>query len=464
MTLPNPIHMIGIGGAGMAGLAEILKRQGYTVSGSDLSNNAMTLKLNDLGIAIYPSHQPSNVKNAGLVIYSSAINEDNPEWQAATQSHCQIMHRAEAMGALLSEYYTIAVTGTHGKTTTSALLSSALLHVNRDPSFIIGGYLYDVASHAHLGQSKYFVVEADESDASFLKLPCTTAVITNIDQDHMETYGFDLEALKRAFVQFINQLPENGLAILCLDDPICQQILPSIQRPILTYGLHAQADIKAANYHQHNTENYFQLIMPGGRQLPVTLNLPGRHNMRNALAVIAVCYHLGIPENRLTEAFQHFKGVGRRFQRLGHITLNSKQAEVIEDYAHHPKEINALLTATKEAWPKRRLIAVFQPHRYSRTQSLWCDFIDCFSQGNTDVVIGLPIYGAGEPVSQQVTTEKLIQAVATRAKHSYYASTVAHLKQYLSQNMAGDDIILMIGAGSITQIAHDMVESESITL
>lgn len=455
------VHFVGIGGVGMAGIAEVLLRQGYTVSGSDLSDNALTQWLRVMGAVIYRNHHPDHIKNADVIVRSSAVDQDNPELLAARQSRIPIVARAEMLGELMRFRYGIAVAGTHGKTTTTSLATSILAEAGLDPTFVIGGRLNSVGSNARLGRGHYLVAEADESDASFLYLKPMISVVTNIDQDHMGTYKNDFEKLKATFIEFLHRLPFYGLAVLCIDDPIVREILPQLSRPVLTYGLTADADFKTRHYTQSGIQTQFVVERPKGLPLlPITLNLPGRHNVLNALAAIAIASELRVPDQAISDALRHFAGIGRRFQLYGDFTLaNGGQVTLVDDYGHHPREIAATLQAARESWPDRRLVMVYQPHRYTRTRDLFNDFCDVLSL--PDNLLLLDVYSAGEERIPGADSETLAKAIQKRGKLTpIYAEHTHMLPSLLERELRGNDVLLMQGAGNIGAIAAKLAATD----
>ncbi|MDX1698132.1 MAG: UDP-N-acetylmuramate--L-alanine ligase, partial [Thiohalobacterales bacterium] len=389
------VHFIGIGGAGMSGIAEVLHNLGYTVSGSDVRENAVTVRLQAMGITISIGHATGNVADCDVVVVSTAIPEDNPEIVAARERRIPVVPRAEMLAELMRFRYGIGVAGTHGKTTTTSLIASLLAEGGLDPTFVIGGQLNSAASHAQLGAGHYLVAEADESDASFLYLQPSMAVVTNIDADHLPTYAGDFGRLRRTFIEYLHHLPFYGLAVLCLDDAEIQAILGEVTRPVVTYGIDSDADVTATDIAQEGAQTHFVVRRSGhAAGLPVTLNLPGRHNVLNALAAIAVATELGVPDAAIQAALAGFQGIGRRFHIAGEIATPAGNVLLIDDYAHHPREIAPTLAAVRAGWPGRRLVVVFQPHRYSRTHDLFDDFIQVLS--SADVLVLGEVYPAGE--------------------------------------------------------------------
>lgn len=455
------IHFVGIGGVGMAGIAEVLLRQGYAVSGSDLSDNALTQWLRVMGAVIYRGHDAAHVEGADVIVRSSAVDWTNPEFEAARRMRIPIVPRAEMLGELMRFRYGIAVSGTHGKTTTTSLATSILAEAALDPTFVIGGRLNSAGSNARLGRGHYLVAEADESDASFLYLKPMISIVTNIDQDHMSTYGNDFEQLKATFIKFLHRLPFYGLAVMCIDDPIVREIMPDVSRPIVTYGMTPDADFRTLSYKQKGMQTQFVVERPKGQTpLEVTLNLPGRHNVLNALAAIAVASELKIQDQIIVSALSHFAGIGRRFQVYGDYTLSQGgQVTLVDDYGHHPREIAATIQAARETWPERRLVMVYQPHRYTRTRDLFKDFCEVLSL--PDELILLDIYSAGEAVIPGAEGTTLAAAIAQRGSVKPVFVDKHHtLPEIFSRELRDGDILLMQGAGNIGAIAASLAASE----
>jgi UDP-N-acetylmuramate--alanine ligase len=446
------IHFVGIGGAGMGGIAEVLLTEGYEVSGSDLNENAMTDRLRSRGASIMIGHTEKNILGADVVVRSTAISEDNPELIAAKQARIPIVPRAVMLAELMRFRYGIAIAGTHGKTTTTSLVTSLLAEGKLDPTFVIGGLLNSAGTNAHLGASPYLVAEADESDASFLYLKPMISVITNIDADHMSTYDGDFSRLKKTFLNFLHHLPFYGLAVLCLDDPVIRELTPEISRPFVTYGFSEDADFRAIEFHQEGIKNYFMVKRPNKTDLSVTLNLAGQHNVLNALASIAVATELKISDEAICAALANFSGVGRRFQICGNLDLEQGNALVIDDYGHHPREIAVTLQAARTAWPSKRLVMAFQPHRYTRTRDLFEDFARVLSE--VDVLLLLDIYPAGEAPIAGADGRSLCRNIRQRGRVDPIfierGESLTHALQGVLQN---GDILLLQGAGDIGSMA-----------
>ena len=454
------VHFVGIGGVGMAGIAEVLLRQGYTVSGSDLLDNTLTQWLRVMGAVIYRGHDASHIKNADVLVRSSAVDWSNPEFEAARKARIPIVPRAEMLGELMRFRYGIAIAGTHGKTTTTSLTTSILAEAGLDPTFVIGGQLNSIGSHARLGRGHYLVAEADESDASFLYLKPVISIVTNIDQDHMGTYQGDFERLKATFIDFLHRLPFYGLTVLCIDDPVVREILSQVSRPMVTYGLTDEADFKTLNYRQSGMQTEFVVERPKGlSSLPVTLNLPGRHNVLNALAAIAVASELKVQDKAITDALLHFAGIGRRFQIYGDFSLNKGgQVTLVDDYGHHPREIAATLQAARESWPDRRLVMIYQPHRYTRTRDLFSDF--CHVLSLPDKLMLLDVYAAGEAYIQGADGITLANEIKKRGQiEPIFVERHEQLPQFIERELQSGDILLMQGAGNIGAIAACLAAS-----
>ncbi|EKD55305.1 MAG: hypothetical protein ACD_60C00015G0013 [uncultured bacterium] len=451
------IHFVGVGGVGMAGIAEVLLSQGYHVSGSDLSDNALTKRLRSIGAAIYQGHEAGYVEHADVIVRSSAVTMDNPELVAARHQHIPIVQRAEMLGELMRFRYGIAIAGTHGKTTTTSLTTSILAEEGMDPTFVIGGRLNSAGSNARLGTGRYLVAEADESDASFLYLKPMISVVTNIDADHMATYHDNFSELRQAFIDFLHRLPFYGLAVLCIDDPVVKNILSEVSRPFVTYGFTEDADFQALSISQIGTQTRFKVKRPNGMSiLAINLNLPGKHNVLNALAAIAVASELKISDRAIQSALEKFAGIGRRFQIYGDFALPAGgTVTLVDDYGHHPREIAATLQAARHSWPKKRLVMVYQPHRYTRTRDLFQEFCDVLSQ--PDVLLLLDIYSAGEDPILGAEGATLAKAIEERGiitpifvgQHKALAETLRNI-------LREGDILLMQGAGNIGGLASHL--------
>ena len=448
------IHFIGVGGAGMSGIAEVLFNLGYTISGSDLSDSSTLRRLAALGIQTHVGHSADNVKSADAVVTSTAVKADNPEVLVARSRHIPVVPRAVMLAELMRMKQGIAIAGTHGKTTTTSLVASVLAEAGLDPTFVIGGRLNSAGTNAKLGTGDYIVVEADESDASFLNLLPVMSVVTNIDADHMETYGHDFEKLKSAFVEFLHRMPFYGTAIVCSDDPGVKSIVDQLARPVTTYGLEEGAQIRAIEVRADNGKMHFTVQRRNGvvlPDLPIVLNLPGLHNVLNALAAISVAVELGVDDAAMQRALTHFKGVGRRFQRYGEVKL-LKQAgsfTLIDDYGHHPVEMAATLAAARGAFPGRRLVLAFQPHRYSRTRDCFEDFVSVISQG-ADTVLLSEVYAAGEAPIVAADGRSLSRALRVAGKiEPVFIDKIEAMAQAIFENAKDGDIVICMGAGTI---------------
>ncbi|MGB2681559.1 MAG: UDP-N-acetylmuramate--L-alanine ligase [Candidatus Competibacter sp.] len=451
------IHFVGIGGAGMSGIAEVLLNLGYNVSGSDLRASPVTARLEQLGAIFRQGHLAEHVAGCDVVVISSAVAEDNPEVTAARAARVPVVPRAEMLAELMRFRYGIAVAGTHGKTTTTSLITSLLAEGGLDPTFVIGGRLNSAGANARLGGGRYLVAEADESDASFLFLQPMVSVVTNIDADHLPTYGGDFERLRETFIEFLHHLPFYGLAVLCTDDPQVRAILPRVSRPVLTYGTSEDCDARATDIAQEGLRTRFLAHLPNLKSpLPITLNLPGRHSVLNALAALAIAHELGVSETAIRRALQNFQGIGRRFQQHGEVALpDGGRAAVMEDYGHHPREIQAVLAALRGAWPQRRVVLAFQPHRYSRTQDLFDDFALVLSE--VDSLILLEVYPAGEKPIPGADGRSLSRAIRARGKvQPVFVERTADLPAVLPRLLRDGDLVLLMGAGDIGSMAAQL--------
>lgn len=453
------IHFVGVGGTGMSGIAEVLSNLGYTVSGSDIKSTSVTERLAKQGVHIYIGHRKENVIDADVVVTSSAVDRENVEVAAAIENRITVIPRAEMLAELMRFRFGIAIAGTHGKTTTTSLTASILAEGGLDPTFVIGGRLNSAGSNAKLGLGQYLVAEADESDASFLHLQPMISVVTNIDQDHMQTYGGSYQRLKETFLEFLHHLPFYGLAVLCLDDPGVKEILPEIAKPIITYGIDEDADVRAIDIKQDGMQTHFSVIRKGNETpLNVSLNMPGWHNMLNALASIAIADYLDVDDQAIVTSLKSFQGVGRRFQVNGELAIEEGSITLVDDYGHHPKEIEATLEALQQAWPSRRKVIIFQPHRYSRTRDLFEDFVSVLS--TADVLILLDIYSAGEVEIQGVNGQTLSMAIRTRGQvDPVFVKDRENLEMILAGIVKADDVLLTMGAGNVGQIATELPEN-----
>ncbi len=451
------IHFVGIGGVGMSGIAEVLHNLGYQVSGSDLRDNPTTRRLRDLGIAVLTGHAPGHVNGSDVVVVSSAVQDTNPEVIAAREGRIPVIRRAEMLAELMRFRHGVAVAGTHGKTTTTSLIASLLATGGLDPTYVIGGRLTSSGSHAALGGSRYLVAEADESDASFLHLQPVTAVVTNIDADHMSTYGGDFKSLKNVFVEFLYHLPFYGLAVVCVDDPGIRQILPYISKPLVTYGIDHEADFRANEIEPDGLKTHFTVARGAEHDwLRVTLNLPGRHNVLNALAAIAVASELGVDRDDIASGLAQFQGIGRRCEVFEDVSIAGKRVTIVDDYAHHPTEISAILQAVREAFPARRLIVVFQPHRYTRTRDLFDDF--CRVLSGLEVLIVLEVYAAGESPIPGADSRALCRCIRLRGRtEPVLAESRESVPGILDGAVQDNDVLLILGAGDVGMLGQELV-------
>lgn len=447
------IHFVGIGGAGMSGIAEVMINLGYEVSGSDQRESGVTLRLARLGAKICLGHLAEQVQDVDAVVISSAVKESNPEVAAARELRIPVVPRAEMLAEIMRFHYGIAVAGTHGKTTTTSLVTSILAEAGLDPTFVIGGRLNSAGANARLGEGEYLVAEADESDASFLYLQPMLAVVTNIDADHMTTYGGDFNRLRGTFLEFLHHLPFYGMAVLCIDDEEIQGLLPEITRPISTYGFSEGADVRATGVSQEGLKTHFTVHAAAlDEPVKVTLNLPGSHNVLNALAAIAVALELNVDSHSIQHALDSFEGIGRRFQTRGDCQIDGKRVMLVDDYAHHPSEVAATLQAVRDGWPERRLVLAFQPHRYTRTQEQFDDFVQVLSK--VDLLVLTEVYAAGEEPILGATSRDLSRAIRTRGQvDPIFLEPVEDLPALLKDLLRDGDIVLTLGAGSIGAIA-----------
>ncbi len=456
------IHFVGIGGAGMGGIAEVLANEGYQISGSDVMPNAVTEYLSTLGASIKFSHSAENIAGASVIVVSTAIGSDNPELIAAREARIPIIRRAEMLAELMRFRHGIAISGTHGKTTTTAMVASIYAEAGLDPTFVNGGVVKAAGSHARLGHSRYLIAEADESDASFLHLQPMAAIVTNIEAEHMDTYQGDFENLKQTFVNFLHNLPFYGWAVMCADDEVIRELIPSIGRQVTTYGFSKDADVRIENYQQQGAQGHFTLIRHGKPPLQIMLNAPGYHNALNAAAAVTVATEDGIADDAILSALVGFQGTGRRFDTLGEFPLQladgtTGSALLIDDYGHHPTEVDATIKAARAGWPDKQLVMIFQPHRYTRTRDLYDDFVRVLSQ--VDVLLMLDVYPAGEPPIPGADSRSLCRTIRNRGRvdpilvsdHNAVAATLA-------PTLSGNDLILVQGAGNVGRVARTLAE------
>ena len=456
------IHFVGIGGAGMSGIAEVLFNLGYTISGSDLSDSTVLRRLNGLGIHTCIGHAAQNIAGADAVVTSTAVQQDNPEVVAAREKRIPVVPRALMLAELMRLKQGIAIAGTHGKTTTTSLVTSVLAEAGLDPTFVIGGRLNSAGANAKLGSGDYIVVEADESDASFLNLLPVMAVVTNIDADHMETYGHDFGNLKKAFVDFLHRMPFYGTAVLCTDNPAIREILPLVTCPVTSYGFGEDAQVRAVDVRAVDGEMHFTVQRRNGvtlPDLPIVLSLPGDHNVLNALSAIAIAVELNIPDAAVQKALAEFTGVGRRFQRYGELpTSDGGRFTLIDDYGHHPVEMEATLAAARGAFPGRRLVLAFQPHRYTRTRDCFEDFVKVIGQG-ADTVLLAEVYAAGEAPIVAADGRSLARALRVAGKvEPLFVDDIANLPQTIASSVRGGDVVICMGAGSIGAVPGKVVD------
>lgn len=449
------IHFVGIGGAGMGGIAEVLLNEGYQISGSDIGENQVVKRLSKFGADITIGHASENVDGASVIVVSTAISEDNPELIAAKSARIPVVRRAEMLAELMRFRHGIAIAGTHGKTTTTSLIASIFAQGQLDPTFVIGGLLNSAGTNARLGSSRYLVAEADESDASFLHLQPMVSVITNIAADHMETYQGDFEKLKDTYIEFLHNLPFYGLAVVCIDNPVVRELLPRISRQVITYGFSEDADIRAANYQQDGGISYFTVEIDGQPPLDMSVNLPGQHNVLNALAGVAVAKDEGVNDEAICQALGEFAGIGRRFEQLGDLSTNEGNMVLVDDYGHHPSEVKATILAMRTGWPDKRLVMVFQPHRYSRTRDLYEDFVEVLSE--VDCLFLLDVYSAGESPITSADSKSLARSIRQRGQvEPIYVSDVDMLPALLAAQLQDNDMVITQGAGNIGALARDL--------
>lgn len=452
------IHFIGIGGVGMGGIAEVLLNLGYQVTGSDIAENSLIKHLRTLGATVWIGHSPDYLAGADVVVVTTAVSEDNVELHAAREQRIPVVPRAEMLAELMRFSYGIAVAGTHGKTTTTSLIAALLSEGELDPTFVIGGRLNSAGSNARLGTGRYLVAEADESDASFLYLQPMIAVVTNVDDDHMATYDGDFDKLKATFIEFLHHLPFYGLAVMCIDDPVVNELLSDVTRPVMTYGSSEDADFRLSDLTQNQGQSQFIIHEKlTGLQYPVILNMPGMHNALNAAAAMLVARNLGVSIEACQQALLKFAGIGRRFNVLGDKQLPQGSVLLVDDYGHHPTEIAATLAAARAGWSERRLVVVFQPHRYTRTRDLFEDFAQVLS--NADVLVMLEVYSAGEHRIAGADARSLCRAIRLRGQvEPVFVETREALYELLPTLLADNDLLLTLGAGDIGAVARELDE------
>ncbi|OOF44144.1 UDP-N-acetylmuramate--L-alanine ligase [Rodentibacter trehalosifermentans] len=458
MRRVQQIHFIGIGGAGMSGIAEILLNEGYRISGSDIADGAVTQHLAQAGAKVFIGHCAENIEGASVVVVSSAIRDDNPELVAAKQNRIPVIQRAQMLAEIMRFRHGIAIAGTHGKTTTTAMISMIYTQAKLDPTFVNGGLVKSAGKNAHLGASRYLIAEADESDASFLHLQPMVSVVTNMEPDHMDTYEGDFEKMKATYVKFLHNLPFYGLAVMCADDPVLMELAPQVGRQVITYGFSEQADYCIEDYEQTGFQGHYTVICPNGERINVLLNVPGKHNALNATAALAVAKEEGIENEAILAALADFQGAGRRFDQLGEFIRPNGKVRLVDDYGHHPTEVGVTIKAAREGWEGKRVIMIFQPHRYSRTRDLFDDFVQVLSQ--VDALIMLDVYAAGEAPIVGADSKALCRSIRNLGKvDPILVSDTTQLGDVLDQIIQDGDLVLAQGAGSVSKISRTLAES-----
>ncbi len=454
------IHMIGVGGAGMSGIAEVLVNLGYEVAGSDIRESAVTRRLEERGVEIFIGHREENVGAADVVVSSSAVDETNPEVAAARRARVPVVPRAEMLAELMRYRHGIAVAGTHGKTTTTSLIANIFGEAGLDPTFVIGGLVNSVGSNAQLGASRFLIAEADESDASFLHLQPMVTVVTNIEADHMDTYGGDFAVLRRTFLEFLHNLPFYGVAVMCLDDPVVRELLPEVTRQVITYGFAEDADYRIDNMQRRGLTTSFEVRRPGGVEaLEINLNMPGEHNVLNATAAVAVACDEGLEDDAIQRGLERFTGVGRRFTQMGELALPAGKALLIDDYGHHPTEVRATLDSARQAFPDQRVVMIYQPHRYSRTRDLYEDFVATLSR--CDVLVLLDVYAAGEEPIPGADSRSLTRSIRQRGQlEPIFAEHIEDVPGIICSVAREGDVIIAQGAGNIGALARDLCDMD----
>ncbi|SPX85678.1 UDP-N-acetylmuramate--L-alanine ligase [Moraxella ovis] len=454
----NTIHFVGIGGAGMCGIAEVLFNQGYTVTGSDIKESPVTKRLESLGVTVFIGHDSSNIKDADVLVVSSAIDKTNPEIQNALQARLPVVRRADMLGELMRYRHSIAVAGAHGKTTTTSLLTMMLTEAGLDPTYVIGGKLNASGKNASLGSSRYLVAEADESDASFLSLRPMAAIVTNIDEDHMETYGGSFDKLKQAYIQFLQNMPFYGLAVICGDDQELSGMIDDIARPVLTFGFGSHNDVQATHLEVEGTRTHFTVLRKDREPLRLTLNIPGEHNVLNALAAITLATDEGVDDEAIVRAVSKFAGVGRRFEQQADIAVDGGNVLLIDDYGHHPTEVLATIKAARQSYPERRLVMMFQPHRYSRTRDCFDEFVEVLS--NVDELLLLDVYPAGEALIVGADTKSLARSIRLRGQVEPTLVDKENLAPVMQRVLKAGDLLITQGAGNVGHICLDLRDNE----
>jgi len=456
------IHFVGIGGAGMGGIAEVLLNEGYQITGSDIGENQVVTRLTALGANITIGHAEDNILGASVIVVSTAIKADNPELLNAQKLRIPVVRRAEMLAELMRFRHGVAIAGTHGKTTTTSLIASIFGEGNLDPTFVIGGLLNSAGTNARLGTSRYLIAEADESDASFLHLQPMVSVITNIAEDHMETYQGDFEKLKDTYIEFLHNLPFYGLAVVCIDNDVVRELLPRMSRQVITYGFSEDADVRAINFHQNGGVSHFTVQRNGFADINMSVNLPGQHNVLNALASIAVATDEGVEDEAIVNALAKFAGIGRRFEQLAQLSTEKGEMVLVDDYGHHPREVQATIKAMRNGWPEKRLVMVFQPHRYSRTRDLYEDFVDVLSE--VDCLFLLDVYAAGETPISSADSKSLARSIRQRGQiEPVYVGDTDKLAQLLNAQLQDGDMVITQGAGNIGTIARNIIQSPLLT-
>ncbi|EXI63223.1 UDP-N-acetylmuramate--alanine ligase [Mannheimia granulomatis] len=458
MRRVSQIHFIGIGGAGMSGIAEVLLNEGYAISGSDIADGVVTQRLSAAGAKVFIGHQAENVAGASVVVVSTAIDETNPEIMAAREARIPVIRRAEMLAEIMRFRHGIAISGTHGKTTTTAMISMIYTEAQLDPTFVNGGLVKSAGKNAHLGASRYLIAEADESDASFLHLQPMVSVVTNIEPDHMDTYGGDFEKMKDTYVNFLRNLPFYGLAVMCADDATVMEIVPRVGRQVITYGFSEKADYRIEDYQQTGFQGHYTVVCPTGERIEVLLNVPGKHNALNATAALAVAKEEGIENEAILAALADFQGAGRRFDQLGSFIRPNGKIMLVDDYGHHPTEVDVTIQAARQGWEGKRVVMIFQPHRYSRTRDLFDEFVQVLSK--VDALILLDVYAAGEAPIVGADSKSLARSIRNLGKvDPILVSDTEQLGDVLDQIIQDGDLILAQGAGSVSRISRGLAES-----
>jgi len=447
------IHFVGIGGAGMGGIAEVLLNEGYEITGSDIGENQVVKRLTGLGAKVTIGHHADNIKGASVIVVSTAIDAANPEIEHALALRIPVVRRAEMLAELMRFRHGIAIAGTHGKTTTTSLIASIFGEAQLDPTFVIGGLLNSAGTNAKLGSSRYLIAEADESDASFLHLQPMVAVVTNIDEDHMETYQGDFEKLKDTYIEFLHNLPFYGLAVVCIDNPVVRELLPRIGRQVITYGFSDDADVQATDFEQKNGKSYFTVNRVGKKPMQLSVNLPGEHNVLNALAGIAVATDEHVEDTAIKTSLEKFAGIGRRFEQLAELKTTHGDMVLVDDYGHHPREVQVTIKAMRNGWPNKRLVMVFQPHRYSRTRDLYEDFVEVLSE--VDCLYLLDVYAAGEALVTGADSKSLARSIRQRGQ----VEPISQLDALLQSQLKDGDMVITQGAGNIGAVAKSLASS-----